>query len=128
MESFDLKKWITGFMDAHGYHTYNVDELASCPVRASVHGNKFIKAHEGLMMIKVEDVGGEGEGDHRHIVYAIVPEGQFFNFTQADGTGKIPGAVDYVMFTGFYESYNGTTWDDEFHSVSPEQQTIIVYR
>lgn len=124
MEEFDLKKWITGFMDAHDFHTYNVDELGS----RLMHNGPRIKSHDGMMLFKVEDVGGEGEGDHRHIVYAIVPEGQFFDFTQADGTGKIPGAVDYVMFTGFYDSYNGTEWNDEFESVAPEQQTIIVYR
>lgn len=33
----------------------------------------------------------------------------------------------YVMQTGFYSSYNGTDWNDDFTIVKPVEKTITVY-
>lgn len=33
----------------------------------------------------------------------------------------------YVKITGYYASYDGTTFDDEFQEVTPKEKTITVY-
>lgn len=62
----------------------------------------------GLPPVKlVENVGGEGEGDHRHLVFLI--------------DGK------YYKKTGYYASYEGTSWDGYFAEVEPVEKTVTVY-
>ena len=34
----------------------------------------------------------------------------------------------YIKFTGFYSSYEGIEWDDEFKKVKPSKKTITVYQ
>lgn len=63
--------------------------------------------------IKVEDsYGGEGDGDKYWAVYSIS------NTDTKD--------VQYLKFYGYYDSWNGTTWED-FSIVEPKEETIIVY-
>lgn len=52
--------------------------------------------------------GGEGEGE------SVVRVLKFENDI-------------YIKFTGYYYSYDGTTWDDEITQVYPAQETITVY-
>ena len=33
----------------------------------------------------------------------------------------------YIKVEGFYSSYNGTEWDEEYKEVFPQQKTITVY-
>jgi hypothetical protein len=58
----------------------------------------------------IEDVGGEGQGDHAHVVIQTVATGQFFRIN------------------GYYSSYDGTDWyDSELHEVQPVTKTVVVY-
>lgn len=58
-----------------------------------------------------EDVGGEGEGDHRHVVYYLEDHDVF------------------IRLNGYYTSYDGTTWDNisDLHEVFPQQRVITVF-
>jgi hypothetical protein len=69
---------------------------------------------EGIGHVEViENVGGEGEGDHRHLV---------FHLTAADGD------CQYFKLDGYYSSYGGTEWDSsDIYEVRPKQKTITVY-
>lgn len=61
---------------------------------------------------EVEQVGGEGEGDHWHSVKY---------FTDHD---------IYIYVRGSYSSYNGTDFWDEWDAcseVKPQEKTITVY-
>lgn len=71
---------------------------------------------EGIGHVKVIDnVGGEGEGDHRHLVFQLTP---------TDGNEE----VQYFKLDGYYSSYAGTEWDDsDLYEVRPKQKTITVY-
>ena len=55
----------------------------------------------------VEDFGGEGLGDHAHVVIRV-----------DDKLFKIDG---------YYSSYDGTDWDTEWYEVKPAEKTITVY-
>lgn len=65
-----------------------------------------------LSFKEVKQVGGEGEGD---IWYSV----KYFK------------ALDmYVKIDGYYQSYNGTSfedWDDAVSEVRPVEKTITVY-
>jgi len=59
-----------------------------------------------------ECVGGEGEGDHRHVVYYLEDHDIF------------------IKLDGYYTSYDGTSWDDidQLYEVVPQQEVITVYK
>lgn len=59
-----------------------------------------------------ENKGGEGEGDHRHVVY-------FFEDHDV-----------FIKLDGYYTSYDGTSWDSmsEAYAVLPQQEVITVYK
>lgn len=62
----------------------------------------------------VESEGGhEGEGEYVCRVYAVV-----------NAKGE---SVLYVRQTGFYESYNGTEWDDTLVQVYPREVMVTQY-
>jgi len=64
-----------------------------------------------LEFVGIEQVGGEGEGEHWHKVF------------------HFPAHDVYLKVTGYYASYDGTTfhgWQD-VAVVRPEQKTITVY-
>jgi len=60
---------------------------------------------------EVEQVGGgEGDGEHTHVVLKTEATGQFFRIN------------------GYYYSYDGTTWDDSrLFEVRPVTKTVVVY-
>lgn len=55
--------------------------------------------------------GGEGEGEHVHVVLQVVDRGEVRFFKQ----------------TGYYASYDGTTWDGPFEAVVPNRVMITEY-
>lgn len=59
---------------------------------------------------EVHSIGGtEGGGDYAERVYLFKDHNV------------------YIKITGFYSSYHGTDWDEDFKEVSPRQKTITVY-
>ena len=60
-----------------------------------------------------EQVGGEGEGDHYHIVLSI----------RDNNTDE----MTYAKFDGYYNSWDGSEMDDEPYLVQPKQKTITVF-
>lgn len=58
--------------------------------------------------------GGEGEGDYYEIVYSIKREGY---------------EEQFLMFCGFYDSWNGVTWEDYDNPqlCEPKEVTRIEY-
>lgn len=57
----------------------------------------------------VEQEGGEGEGDHAHIIFKIGDR--------------------HFMKTGYYSSMDGFYWDDgSLFEVEPYEATVIKYR
>lgn len=59
----------------------------------------------------VDNFGGEGMGDHAHLVFRI---------TNPDG-------VRHFKIDGYYASYDGTTWDGRLYEVKPVEKTVTVY-
>lgn len=60
---------------------------------------------------EVDQVGGEGEGDHWHSV-------KYFKDHNV-----------YIKTTGYYSSYSGADFYDGYgKEVSPKEETIIVYK
>lgn len=55
----------------------------------------------------VEHVGGEGEGDHTHVVFKV--------------SGKL------FKLDGFYSSWEGTEWEDSVYAVKPKEVKVIQY-
>lgn len=62
-----------------------------------------------VMSIEHQEGGGEGQGEHVEEVLRHIPTGKLFQ--------KV----------GFYESYNGTTWGDEWFEVRAEPYTATRY-
>lgn len=60
---------------------------------------------------EIDSEGGEGQGDHAHIVYQV---------TQGD-------TVTLVRDDGFYSSYEGTDWDNEWYVVVPVEKMVTFY-
>lgn len=58
----------------------------------------------------VEEVGGEGEGEHTHVVVQTVATGQYFRIN------------------GYYSSYDGTDWDDsDLYEVKKVERLVTFY-
>lgn len=72
----------------------------------------FVEAG-GYKISVVADVGGgEGDGSERYVVFKF-----------AKGNEE-----QYFRYTGYYASWDGTTWDDLTpHEVKAKQKTITVF-
>lgn len=57
----------------------------------------------------VDQEGGEGQGDHAHIVFQVKDTGQYFR-------------ID-----GYYSSYEGTDWDGELREVHRVTREVVFY-
>lgn len=57
----------------------------------------------------VDQTGGEGQGDHAHIVFTTENTGQYFR-------------ID-----GYYSSYEGTDWDGELREVHRVTREVVFY-
>lgn len=121
-KEFDIYNWIEGYLKAHDFKCNRADDIGSYQ---SFNGKSYESPHEGLISREIESVGGEGQGDHRHVVHVIVPSG---NFEKPDATGKVPGAIGYFKINGYYCSNDGTTWDNSYEVVSPVVRSIYEYR
>lgn len=53
--------------------------------------------------------GGEGEGDHAEIVFAVLKDEE---------------VITYFRITGFYSSYSGTEWNEEVEEVAPREVLV----
>jgi hypothetical protein len=72
--------------------------------------NEEVEGVDGLIS-GVENVGGMGKGEYRHVVLKIEHEGNVRHFKKV----------------GCHVSHYGTTWDGPFTEVSPVQKTITVW-
>jgi len=79
-------------------------------IYAIQHGSKEIN---GYVITGVSSEGGyEGDGEHMEIIVQIVdPEGN----------------ITFHKLTGYYNSWDASSWDDKFIQVYPKQKTITVY-
>lgn len=71
---------------------------------------------EALNLVLVHEVGGssgDGESVERVFMHKDV---------QKNGTELV-----YIRLTGFYSSYEGTSWDDDIERVQPEVITATIY-
>lgn len=65
-----------------------------------------------LYITCVDEHGGEGQGSSYGYVFKIDhPE----------------HGVGYIAYEGYYDSWNGTDWDEDPFMVEPKEQTITVY-
>lgn len=61
----------------------------------------------------VDTAGGEGQGDHAHIVFKVV---------------TVDGDEQYFKIDGYYSSYDGTDWDgSDLFEVRPIERTVVFY-
>lgn len=60
----------------------------------------------------VETSGGEGQGDHQHIVFK---------------TTDVLNDVQYWKKEGYYNSYDGGEWDGDFGQVTPIERVVTFY-
>ena len=72
-----------------------------------------ITAKDGILIQQVEQVGGEGEGDHYHIVTSLTKDNK----------------TTLIKHVGFYSSYIGVEFDglDSLDIVEKKEKTITVY-
>lgn len=61
----------------------------------------------------VADKGGEGQGEYRAIVFSI---------TDSSGDTRL------FRKEGYYQSYDGSTWDGDFSEVEAYEKTVTDYR
>jgi hypothetical protein len=61
----------------------------------------------------IENVGGEGQGDHAHLVFQIDdPEGNLLGYYRTDG---------------YYSSFDGTEWDGTLYEVNKVERLVTFY-
>ena len=72
-----------------------------------------LTTEDGIVIKHVEQVGGEGEGDHYHIVTSLTKDNK----------------TTLIKHVGFYSSYVGVEFDglDSFDIVEKKEKTITVY-
>ena len=88
----------------------NVNTLESLGWGSKKNG---ITTKDGILIQQVEQVGGEGEGDHYHIVTSLTKDNK----------------TTLIKHVGFYSSYVGVEFDglDSFDIVEKKEKTITVY-
>ncbi|WP_190822010.1 hypothetical protein [Saccharopolyspora pogona] len=69
---------------------------------------------EGLGVVSVIETegGGEGEGDHVHMVFRVVFD---------------DGSVRFFRIDGYYQSYDGTEIDGDLFEVQPVERLVTFY-
>lgn len=100
----DLHEFLNQFFTGAGYENYDsqIDAWESNELEFN-----------GLTATCVYAEGGnEGGGEHVERVYAVL-----------DGSNVIA----HFRFTGFYQSYNGTEWNDVFERVEPREVVVTQY-
>lgn len=102
--TYSYRHWRTGefcVAEVEGWHSFWGEEVTELDVEDFGH------------IEVVETTGGEGQGDHAHIV---------FKLTDVDGNES------FYKVDGYYSSYDGVDWDgSDLYSVTPREKTITVY-
>ena len=77
------------------------------------HNKNGLTTQDGIVIKHVEQVGGEGEGDHCHIVTSLTKDNE----------------TTLIKHVGFYSSYVGVEFDglDSYNIVQKKEKTITVY-
>lgn len=88
----------------------------------------------------IERLGELFNDDESNFAYEMDNTDEFGEAPIVDGKGDTEGGGDYSMVvrhfknldvyirqTGFYSSYNGTDWNNDFTIVNPVQKTITVF-
>jgi hypothetical protein len=87
---------------------YEFYDLLASKESAEKYGTKTATLASGPAYVIQDEGGAEGDGEHRHVVFSVAD--QFF------------------MVTGYYASWDGTTWDDPIpFEVFPQEVTVIEY-
>lgn len=117
----DPYKLLLAFQNSYKEEYEGADE-ADDDNESEINGDALFEAAEiylggtgvlGLYLKVVDQEGGyEGGGDHAEMVFAI------------SGYNKV---LTYLRITGYYSSYNGTTWNDEVIVVYPREVTETKY-
>lgn len=92
----DIEAALEEFEDGWGELSYLKDEA--------------IEGVQGLVT-GIENVGGMGKGEYRHVVFRIEHEGNVRHFKKV----------------GCHVSHSGTYWDGPFTEVQPVQKTIVMW-
>jgi hypothetical protein len=78
------------------------------------HSDEFVvPGIDGTVAVVESEGGGEGSGEHMHIVFRV---------------STTDGEEFYFKIDGYYASFDGASWDgSELYEVTPRQKTITVY-
>jgi hypothetical protein len=87
------------------YNGFNVEEIA---YKENENNLPYILEQE-------DQHGGEGEGDDYWFIFSIAKE-------------DAPEDKTYIKFSGFYDSWNGTEWDEGFSIVKPVEVKCIEWQ
>jgi len=114
-----LKGWIEWILKDDSISTF-LDE-GECLDESTLNVDPL-----GFALHLVDSKGGrQGGGEDVWYVYAICQgppeEEQHYNCS------VIKNAFVYIRFNGFYSSYNGTEWDDDFVVVKPKVVESVVF-
>lgn len=104
---------------SYSYTTWKGVEISGTYLEEGWHGFFNLMGREGIELegvgkaYRVDDVGGEGEGDYMHVVFELIDE---------DGTARL------FKKEGRWVSFEGSDWEDgDFYEAVPAQKTITVY-
>ena len=72
--------------------------------------------------------------EYDELIAAVGPFEQVHSVGGTEGGGEYAERVYffkdhniYLKITGYYMSYDGTTWNEDFKAVNPQEKTITVY-
>lgn len=95
--------WVDAFLKVNG--NPSVDELKWGSNLDSINGFDIKSVYE--------EGDTEGGGDYSEVVFAITYQGE---------------KLAYFQYTGFYSSYCGTEWNDNYNIVAPYEVTLTKYK
>lgn len=86
-----------------------LDVIKSIETLVQKHGPWDGLEIEGVEIKQVEMKGGEGQGEHTHVVYEVSHDGLSY----------------FIMMNGYYESYEGTDYSyAKAKEVVPYEKTV----
>lgn len=100
----------------------SLETLVNDPLGESVTNSVRLAAKElGYYIILVHSLGGgEGGGDTTERIFAIMPASVEYPDDDANGQlAALQHAYAIVKVSGWYGSYSGTEWNDEFELMTP---------
>lgn len=106
----DFNKYIATKSIISGYNSENVYQLLGDEYIKNVEKSNTYKY--GLHCKSVDNYGGEGEGETYYIVYEIT---------------DTKGNIGHYRLDGYYQSYDGVTWNRPLEKVIKQLKTIVVY-